>query len=58
MLTTVHVINLSPIVALNGDVPNIVWYGREVFYDHLRVFGCKAFVHILKDEKSKLDVKT
>ena len=27
------------------------------FYDHLFVFGCKAFVHIPKDERSKLDVK-
>lgn len=27
-------------------------------YDHLKVFGCKAFVHIPKDERSKLDVKT
>ena len=31
--------------------------GKDVSYDHLRVFGCKAFVHILKDERSKLDVK-
>jgi hypothetical protein len=27
-------------------------------YDHLRVFGCRAFVHIPKDERSKLDSKT
>ena len=27
-------------------------------YDHLRVFGCKAFVHVLKDERSKLDAKS
>ena len=26
--------------------------------DLLRVFGCKAFVHIPKDERSKLDAKT
>ncbi|KAB5560993.1 hypothetical protein DKX38_005950 [Salix brachista] len=35
-----------------------VWNGKDVSYDHLRVFGCKAFVHIPKDERSKLDVKT
>jgi hypothetical protein len=29
-----------------------------VYYDHLRLFGCKAFVHILKDERSTLDSKT
>ncbi|KAB5519390.1 hypothetical protein DKX38_023709 [Salix brachista] len=40
------------------DVPDRVWNGKDVSYDHLRVFGCKAFVHIPKDERSKLDVKT
>ncbi|KAJ0501528.1 putative RNA-directed DNA polymerase [Helianthus annuus] len=30
----------------------------DVSYDDLRVFGCKAFVHIPKDERTKLDVKT
>ena len=30
---------------------------KDVSYDHLRLFGCKAFVHIPKDERSKLDVK-
>ena len=24
----------------------------------MRVFGCKAFVHVPKDERSKLDAKT
>lgn len=24
----------------------------------MRVFGCKAFVHVSKDERSKLDTKT
>jgi len=27
-------------------------------FNHLRVFGCKAFVHIPKDERKKLDAKT
>ncbi|GMJ10476.1 hypothetical protein HRI_004716700 [Hibiscus trionum] len=35
-----------------------VWFGKDVSYDHLRVFGCKTFVHVLKDERSKLDAKT
>ena len=57
LLTAAHVINLSPTVALQSDVPNSVWYGKDVTYDHLRVFGCKAFVHVPKDERSKLNVK-
>ncbi|GJT05141.1 putative RNA-directed DNA polymerase [Tanacetum coccineum] len=54
----VHVINLTPCVPLRFDVPDRVWSDKDVSYRHLRVFGCKAFVHIPKDERSKLDVKT
>ena len=56
--TVVHVLNLTPCVPLQFDVPDRVWTGKDVSYDHLHVFGCKAFVHIPKDERSKLDVKT
>jgi hypothetical protein len=56
--TSVHVLNLTPCVPLQFDVPDKVWTGKDVSYDHLRVFGCKAFVHIPKDERSKLDMKT
>ncbi|RDY03953.1 hypothetical protein CR513_12375, partial [Mucuna pruriens] len=41
-----HVISLNLAVALNTG------------YDHLRVFDCKAFVDVPKDERSKLDMKT
>ena len=43
---------------MNGDVPERVWSGKNVCYAHLNVFRCKAFVHVLKDERPKLDVKT
>ena len=56
--TVAHIINLFPTTSLQGDVPNRVWYGRDVSYDYLRVFGCKCFVHIPKDERSKLDAKS
>ena len=56
--TVAHVINLTPTIALEGDVPDKVWYGRDVSYDHLRVFGCKCFVHVPKNERSKLDTKS
>ena len=58
MKTTVDVINLSPSYPLNGDVPERLWTGKDVSYEHLRVFGCRAFVHIPKDERSKLDSKS
>ena len=57
MRTAVDMINLSPAAALDGNVPNRMWTGKEVSYTHLRVFGCRAFVHIPKDERSKLNDK-
>ncbi|RDX72100.1 hypothetical protein CR513_48465, partial [Mucuna pruriens] len=48
----------SPLVALNTKVPNKIWFGKDVKYDHLRVFDCKTFMHVPKDERSKLDMKT
>ncbi|GJU85033.1 putative RNA-directed DNA polymerase [Tanacetum coccineum] len=55
--TAIHVINLTPCIPLRFDVPDRVWSSKDVSYHHLRVFGCKASVHIPKDERSKLDVK-
>jgi len=54
----VHVINLSLAVALNGEVPDKIWFVKNVRYVHLPVFGCKAYEHVPKDERSKLDMKT
>jgi len=45
-------------VILDSEVPNKFWFGKNVSYDHLHVFNCKAFVHIPRDERSKLDAKT
>ncbi|GKV52757.1 hypothetical protein SLEP1_g59325 [Rubroshorea leprosula] len=56
--TAVYLINRSPSVVLNGDVPEKIWSGKEVSYKHLRVFGCRAYVHVPKEERAKLDEKT
>ena len=58
VLTAADLINLSPSRPLNGKIPEEVWSGKKASYGHLRVFGCRAFVHIPKDERSKLDAKT
>jgi len=34
------------------------WFGKNASYDHLHVFSCKAFIHIPRDERFKLDAKT
>ena len=57
MRTAVDLINLSPVAGLNGNVPNRVWTGKDVSYGYLSVFGYRTFVHVPKDERSKLDDK-
>jgi len=58
LYTAMHIINLTHIVILDSEVPNKIWFDKNVSYDHLHVFGCKAFVHIPNDERSKLGGKT
>ena len=31
--------------------------GKYVSYSHLTIFGCKAFMHVSMERRSKLDVK-
>ncbi|WVZ01025.1 hypothetical protein V8G54_027094 [Vigna mungo] len=57
VVTTADLINLSPLRPLNGKIPEEVWSGKKASYRNLRVFGCKASVHIPKDERAKLDAK-
>lgn len=52
MRAAVDLINLSPSTPLGGDIPVRVLKGKDISYKHLRVFGCRAFVHIPKDERS------
>ena len=57
MCTIVDLINLSLLVPLDGNVTERVYTRKDVSYKHLRVFGCRAYVHIPKDERSKFDDK-
>ena len=53
-----YLINRSPLVPLDGNVPQRVWIGKNVSYQHLRVFRCLAYNHVAKDQRSKLDIKS
>ncbi|MCQ7416422.1 hypothetical protein NP118_23750, partial [Salmonella enterica] len=43
---------------LGLDIPERAWKGRDPTYSHLRVFGSKAYMHVPKEQRSKLDSKT
>ena len=53
--TACYLINRSPSAPLEGEVPEKVWTKKEVSYTHLRVFGCKALIHVPKEQRMKLD---
>lgn len=57
MKIVVDLINLSLSVPLNCNFPQRLWTGKDVSFEHLRVFGCKKFVHVPRDKRSKLDSK-
>ena len=53
----VYLINRSPSVPLDFDIPQRVWTGKDVSYSHLKVFGYKALMHVPKKQRSNLDDK-
>ena len=50
--------NHAPSVPLNGIVTQRVWTRRNVSNQHLRVSECLAYMHVAKDQRSKLDSKS
>ena len=48
----------SPRTTLNEKIVEEVWIGNVIDYSDLRVFGCPTYVHILSEERSKLDPKS
>ena len=58
LMTVVYVINKSPSTPLDEDIPQRVWIGKDTSYQHLRVSGYRAYVHIAKDQRDKLEPKT
>jgi hypothetical protein len=55
--TTCYLVNRSDSSTLDDKTPNEVWTGKKPSLQHLRVFGCDAYVHVPKENRSKLDKK-
>jgi hypothetical protein len=51
----VHVINVLPSTVKGLKVTQELWTGKTPNYDHLKVFGCEAYVHVPKQLGQKLD---
>ena len=55
----VYVYNRTPLIRTDYKTPFELWYRKQPDISHLRVFGCLAYVHVLKIKRKKLDpVKT
>jgi transposase InsO family protein len=52
-----YLVNRSPSSALDDKTPHEVWSGKKPSLQHLRVFGFDAYVHVPKENRSKLDNK-
>jgi hypothetical protein len=54
---TCYLVIRSPSSMLDDKTPNEVCSGNKPSLQNLRVFGCDAYVHVPKENKSKLDNK-
>ena len=55
--TAVYLRNRCPTKALMDKTPYEAWFKQKPAVDHLKVFGCDAYIHVPKDEQRKLDSK-
>ena len=53
--TTCYLVNRSPSSTLDDKTPHEVWSGKKTSLQHLRVFGCDAYVHVPKENRSNMD---
>eukprot|EP00253_Pinus_taeda_P027949 PITA_27949 len=58
MDTACYLVNRSPSSALEDKTPQEVWTGKKPTLSHLRVFGCDAYVHVPKEKRTKMDIKS
>jgi transposase InsO family protein len=52
-----YVTNCLPTSAVPDMTPQEAWSGEKPNLSHLRTFGCRAFAHVPKNLRSKLDSK-
>ena len=45
-------------MSLKGDIPEEAWSGKLASYDHLRIFGYDAYVHVRPKLRNKLATKS
>jgi hypothetical protein len=54
----IYLINKGPSISLDGGILEEAWTGKKVNYSFLKTFSCEAFVHIDKENRTKLEEKS
>ena len=57
MGTTCYLVKRSRSLVPDDKSPQEVWTGKKPSLTHIKVFGCEAYVHVPKENMSKLDKK-
>jgi hypothetical protein len=52
-----YLVNISPSSTLDDKTPQEAWTGKKPSPTHLKVFGYETYVHVPKENMSKLDKK-
>ncbi|KAH9699128.1 hypothetical protein KPL71_024224 [Citrus sinensis] len=55
--TASYLVNKSPSSAIGFKKPEELWSGRPGKYEHLRVFGCPAYVHVRQGKLNARAIK-
>src|SRR5262249_3184776 len=57
LTTAAYIRNRCPASVLDGRTPEEAWTGSVPDISNMRVFGCKEYVHVPKEQRGKLDPK-
>lgn len=58
MKTMTYILNKCPTKSNDKITPKELLFGIKLNLDHLKVFGCKSYVHISKEKTNKLSPTT
>ena len=58
VMTAVYLRNRSPTKALTDATPYEAWRGDKPDLSHLRVFGCRAYMHLDKTKRNKIQPRS
>jgi len=53
-----YLVNMSPLTAIDLQIPEEIWRGESVDYSTLRIFGCPAYSLVDSQKRSKLEFKS